>query len=130
MASIGADVPTARLDVADLAAIEPVVATLAERLGRLDVVFANAGIGREASVGSTPIALFEEIVRGNLTAVFFTAALRPVGMQEGVGDTLHRLSQPPAGHDPEITPRAARAPSADTPPSTQAGVHPRRTAPE
>jgi NAD(P)-dependent dehydrogenase (short-subunit alcohol dehydrogenase family) len=35
---------TAQLDVANLAAIEPVVATLAERLGRLDVVFANAGV--------------------------------------------------------------------------------------
>src|SRR5215831_9809426 len=62
-ASIGADVVTARLDVADLAAIEPVVATLAERLGRLDAVFANAGIGGETPVGSTPIALFEQILR-------------------------------------------------------------------
>jgi NAD(P)-dependent dehydrogenase (short-subunit alcohol dehydrogenase family) len=67
--SIGGDVVTARLDVADLAAIEPVLATLAERLGRLDVVFANAGIGGDTPVGNTPIALFEEIVRVNLTAV-------------------------------------------------------------
>jgi NAD(P)-dependent dehydrogenase (short-subunit alcohol dehydrogenase family) len=70
--SISGDVVTARLDVGDLAAIEPVVATLAERLGRLDVVFANAGIGGDTPVGNTPIALFEEIVRVNLTAVFFT----------------------------------------------------------
>ena len=59
---------TARLDVADLAAIEPSASTLAERLGRLDVVFANAGIRGDTPVGNTPIALFEEIVRVNLTA--------------------------------------------------------------
>ena len=82
-ASIGADVVTARLDVADLATIEPVVATLAKRLGRLDAVFANAGIGGETPVGSTPIALFEEIVRVNLTAVFFTVQAAVPHLSDG-----------------------------------------------
>jgi NAD(P)-dependent dehydrogenase (short-subunit alcohol dehydrogenase family) len=71
-ASVGGDVLTAQLDVGDLAAIESVVGALAKRLGRLDVVFANAGIGGHTPVGSTPIALFEQILRVNLTAVFFT----------------------------------------------------------
>ena len=88
-ASIGGDVVTARLDVADLEAIEPVVAEIAGRLGRLDVVFANAGIGGSTPVGSTPIALFEEIVRVNLTAVFFTVQAAVRHLSDGASVILN-----------------------------------------
>jgi NAD(P)-dependent dehydrogenase (short-subunit alcohol dehydrogenase family) len=71
-AAIGGDVVTARLDVADVASIEPAVASIAARLGKLDVVFANAGISGSTPVGDTALAVFEEIIRVNLTAVFFT----------------------------------------------------------
>jgi len=88
-ASIDGDTIAARLDVADLAAIEPVVADLAARLGRLDVVFANAGIGGSTPVGSTPIALFEEIVRVNLTAVFFTVQAAVAHLSDGASVVLN-----------------------------------------
>jgi NAD(P)-dependent dehydrogenase (short-subunit alcohol dehydrogenase family) len=81
--SIRGDVLTARLDVADLPGIEPLLAIVAERLGRLDIVFANAGIGGDTPVGKTPIALFEEIVRVNLTAVFFTVQAAVPHLSEG-----------------------------------------------
>jgi len=41
-------------------------------IGKLDIVFANAGIPGATPVGHTSLASFEEIIRTNLTAVFFT----------------------------------------------------------
>jgi NAD(P)-dependent dehydrogenase (short-subunit alcohol dehydrogenase family) len=81
--SIRGDVFTAQLDVADLPRIEPLLATVAERLGRVDIVFANAGMGGNTPVGKTPIALFEEIVRVNLTAVFFTVQAAVPHLSDG-----------------------------------------------
>ncbi len=59
-------------DVTDIAATERAVAKLVARFGKLDIVFANAGIPGATPVGQTSLACFEEIIRTNLTAVFFT----------------------------------------------------------
>src|SRR6267142_1728294 len=59
-------------DVTDIAATERAVAKLVARFGKLDIVFANAGIPGATPVGQTSLASFEEIIRTNLTAVFFT----------------------------------------------------------
>src|SRR5215813_4779037 len=59
-------------DVTDVAAVERAVADIAKTFGKLDVLFANAGIGGQTPLGATTLAKFEEIVRTNLTAVFFT----------------------------------------------------------
>ncbi len=51
---------------------EDAVAMTAERFGKLDVVFANAGVGGASPLGQTSLATFEQIIRTNLTAAFFT----------------------------------------------------------
>jgi NAD(P)-dependent dehydrogenase (short-subunit alcohol dehydrogenase family) len=58
--------------VTDIEATERAVAKLVAKFGKVDIVFANAGIPGATPVGQTSLASFEEIIRTNLTAVFFT----------------------------------------------------------
>ena len=70
--ALGPNALAIRLDVTDVAATEKAVAEISRKLGKLDIVFANAGIAGRTPLGSTTLAQFEEVVRTNLTAVFFT----------------------------------------------------------
>src|SRR6201996_7280666 len=56
----------------DVAATEAAVKEAAEKFGKLDIVFANAGIPGNTPVGKTTLEAFENIIRTNLTGVFFT----------------------------------------------------------
>ncbi|GFZ90569.1 oxidoreductase [Paenibacillus marchantiophytorum] len=56
----------------DPASLEKAVAAAVERFGELDVVFANAGISGHTPVGGTELSVFEEILKINVTGVFFT----------------------------------------------------------
>jgi NAD(P)-dependent dehydrogenase (short-subunit alcohol dehydrogenase family) len=58
-----------RGDVADLADLDTLTAAIRDRYGRLDVVFANAGV---ASFGEVTEAEFDRIVTINFKGVFFT----------------------------------------------------------
>lgn len=40
--------------------------------GKIDALFANAGIGGNTPVGGTTLKAFEDVIKTNLTAVFFT----------------------------------------------------------
>ena len=44
----------------------------AEKFGKLDIVFANAGIAGGTPLGSTTVEAFEKVISTNLTSVFFT----------------------------------------------------------
>jgi NAD(P)-dependent dehydrogenase (short-subunit alcohol dehydrogenase family) len=59
-------------DVNDVAATEAAVKQAAEKFGKLDIVFANAGIPGNTPVGKTTLDAFERVIRTNLTSVFFT----------------------------------------------------------
>jgi NAD(P)-dependent dehydrogenase (short-subunit alcohol dehydrogenase family) len=59
-------------DINDVAATERAFAQAAEKFGKLDIVFANAGIPGNTPLGNTTLAAFEDIVKTNLTSVFFT----------------------------------------------------------
>src|SRR6266404_9003210 len=71
-AELGHDVLAIQADVTDIEATERAVAKLVAKFGKVDIVFANAGIPGATPVGQTSLAAFEEIIRTNLTAVFFT----------------------------------------------------------
>ena len=47
-------------------------ADLAQDFGKLDIVFVNAGISGRTPTGSTDEAIFENVIRTNLNAAFFT----------------------------------------------------------
>ena len=72
VAELGHDLLAIQADVTDIEATERAVVKLVARFGKIDIVFANAGIPGATPVGQTSLATFEEIIRTNLTAVFFT----------------------------------------------------------
>jgi NAD(P)-dependent dehydrogenase (short-subunit alcohol dehydrogenase family) len=69
---IGADAIAEAADVRDFAAFSEAVSRAARALGGLDIVFANAGVAGSTPLGGTDPAVFEAVIRTNLTGVFFT----------------------------------------------------------
>src|ERR1700758_1584352 len=59
-------------DANDVAATEAAIKRAAEKFGKLDIVFANAGIPGNTPLGATSLEAFEKILRTNITSVFFT----------------------------------------------------------
>jgi NAD(P)-dependent dehydrogenase (short-subunit alcohol dehydrogenase family) len=88
-AELGDGAVAIQADVTDIDAIEGAVAAAAERFGKLDIVFANAGIGGATPIGQTSQAAFDEIIRTNLTAVFFTVQAAATHLKEGASIILN-----------------------------------------
>ena len=61
-----------RSDVTDAAARAALFQRIREEFGRLDVLFANAGIAKFGPIEETREDDFETVLRTNVTAVFFT----------------------------------------------------------
>src|SRR5712675_1858429 len=59
-------------DATDIAATEAAIKQAVEKFGKLDVVFANAGIAGGTPLGGATLEIFEKVLRTNVTAVFFT----------------------------------------------------------
>ncbi len=60
-------------DVADEGAVDALFAGIRERFGRLDLLFNNAGIAREAEPDRLDLATWSEVVATNLTGAFLVA---------------------------------------------------------
>src|SRR3974390_2808392 len=56
---------------------ERLFAALTKDFGKLDIVFANAGISGRTPTGSTDEAVFENVINTNLTVAFFTLNSSP-----------------------------------------------------
>jgi NAD(P)-dependent dehydrogenase (short-subunit alcohol dehydrogenase family) len=69
--------------------LEQAVATAVERFGKLDVVFANAGIAELSPLGRTSRETFEQVIRTNLTAVFFTVQAALPHLRDGASIILN-----------------------------------------
>jgi len=59
-------------DVLDSKARNVLFATIKEKFGHLDIVFANAGIANMGSIEETSEATFDEVLRTNVTGAFLT----------------------------------------------------------
>jgi NAD(P)-dependent dehydrogenase (short-subunit alcohol dehydrogenase family) len=86
-------------DATDVAATEAAIKKGVEKFGKLDIVFANAGIPGGTPIGSTTLAAFENVIRTNLTAVFFTVQAAVAQMNDGGsiilnGSVISRLGNP------------------------------------
>ena len=74
----GADVQPApkahgyRADITIAEDRERLFRALAKDFGKLDIVFVNVGISGRTPIGSTDEAIFENVIRTNLSAAFFT----------------------------------------------------------
>jgi NAD(P)-dependent dehydrogenase (short-subunit alcohol dehydrogenase family) len=69
---LGPNLLPINVDTNDVAAMEAAAATVAKTFGKIDAVFANAGIAGATPIGQTTLEAFESIIRTNLTSVFFT----------------------------------------------------------
>jgi NAD(P)-dependent dehydrogenase (short-subunit alcohol dehydrogenase family) len=69
---IGKNVTGVQGDVANLADLDRLYATVKERKGRIDVVFANAGAGEYATLGSITPEHFDKIFNINVRGLVFT----------------------------------------------------------
>lgn len=76
-------------DVGRIAEIDRMYATLAERVGRIDVLFANAGIYKAAPLADTTEAFFDETVDVNLKGVFFTVQRALPHLNDGAAIVLN-----------------------------------------
>ena len=76
-------------DATDIAATEKAVKQAVEKFGKLDIVFANAGIAGNTPVGGTTLAAFESVIRTNITAVFFTVQAAAPYLNDGASIVLN-----------------------------------------
>lgn len=86
---LGQNAVTVAGDVTNAEAVDRAVSTAVERFGKLDVLFANAGIGAATPLGSTTLDSFEKVLRTNLTAVFFTIQAAVPHMGKGASIILN-----------------------------------------
>ena len=76
-------------DATDVSALEGAVAQAAKAFGKLDIVFANAGIAGSTPLGGTSLSAFEQVIRTNLTAVFFTVQAAAPHLNDGASIILN-----------------------------------------
>src|SRR5215470_11633893 len=72
VSAIGANVTAIQGDVSNLADLDRLFAQISDEKGRLDVLFANAGTARSASLGAITESLFDGIFDINVKGVVFT----------------------------------------------------------
>jgi len=72
VAELGSKARGYRADVTVAEDRKQLFSALVKDFGKLDIVFANAGVAGRTPTGSTDEAAFENIVRTNLNGVFFT----------------------------------------------------------
>ena len=70
--AIGSGTIGIQADVLELAALDRLFKTVSSQLGKIDVLFANAGVAKFAPIADTPESLYDEVFDINVKGVFFT----------------------------------------------------------
>jgi NAD(P)-dependent dehydrogenase (short-subunit alcohol dehydrogenase family) len=86
---LGPNVLAVTADATDVAATEAAIDQAVKKFGKLGIVFANAGIPGNTPVGGTTLAAFEQVIRTNLTAVFFTVQAALPHLNDGASIILN-----------------------------------------
>lgn len=87
------EVKAYQADVADAAAIEATVTSVAADFGRLDIVVANAGVGAEIDALDYSPSKYRELMAVNLDGAFYTAqAAARVFKSQGSGNIIFTTS--------------------------------------
>lgn len=99
VAQLGPDAVALQADATDVAATEQAVAAAAKAFGKLDIVFANAGISGRSPVGGSAIDVFEQVLRTNITGVFFTVQAAAPHLNDGgsvilTGSVMSEMGSP------------------------------------
>lgn len=88
-----------RLEITDSDARRQAFRQIADKVGKLDIVFANAGVPGNTPAGSTSEDLFRQVIDTNLTSVFFTVEDSLPYVKDGAsiilnGSVIGTLGQP------------------------------------
>lgn len=99
VAFLGPKAHAFRLEITDSAARKQVFEQIAQKIGKLDIVFANAGVPGNTAAGSASEELFRQIIDINLTSVFFTVEDSLPHVNDGAsiilnGSVIGTLGQP------------------------------------
>lgn len=86
---LGPNALAVEADITDVAATEQAVARAAEKFGKIDIVFANAGIPGNTPLGGTRLDVFEQVIRTNVTGVFFTVQAALPHLNDGASIILN-----------------------------------------
>jgi len=86
---LGSGLLSIQADVTDIETTQRAVAKTVVKFGKLDIIVANAGIGALTPVGDTSLRSFDEILRTNLTAVFFTGQAAAPHLNHGASSILN-----------------------------------------
>ncbi|MFC4807852.1 glucose 1-dehydrogenase [Paenibacillus sp. GCM10023250] len=85
---LGAGALAVQAEAADPAGMERAAAQAVEAFGRLDIVYANAGISSATPLGSTEVPVFEDVLRINVTGSFVTVQAALPHLKEGASVIL------------------------------------------
>ena len=69
---LGGKVSGHAVDITSLEALHKLAAAVSASHGKIDVLFANAGVAGKTPLGADKGALFDDIIRTNLSGVFYT----------------------------------------------------------
>jgi NAD(P)-dependent dehydrogenase (short-subunit alcohol dehydrogenase family) len=86
---LGPNALTIVADATDIAATEAAISKAVDKFGKLDIVFANAGIPGNTPIGGTSLEAFESVIRTNITAVFFTVQAAAPHLNDGASIILN-----------------------------------------
>jgi NAD(P)-dependent dehydrogenase (short-subunit alcohol dehydrogenase family) len=87
--ALGPNALAIEADATDIAATEAAIKQAVAKFGKLDVVFANAGIAGGTPLGSATLETFEKVIRTNITAVFFTIQAAVPHLNDGASIILN-----------------------------------------
>lgn len=99
LAELGPNAIALQADATDVAATEAAVAAAAKAFGKLDIVFANAGIPGRTPVGGSTLEAFEQVLRTNITGAFFTVQAAAPYLNDGgsiilTGSVMSEMGSP------------------------------------
>jgi NAD(P)-dependent dehydrogenase (short-subunit alcohol dehydrogenase family) len=87
--AIGAGTLAVRSDVSKLEDIDRLFSEVAAKLGKIDVLFANAGVGKFAPYTASSEALFDELFAINVKGVYFTLQKAIPHLKDGASVILN-----------------------------------------
>jgi NAD(P)-dependent dehydrogenase (short-subunit alcohol dehydrogenase family) len=86
---LGGDALAVQADVAKLADIDRLFSIVTSKLGKVDVLFANAGVGKFAPYAASQEALFDELFAINVKGVYFTLQKALPHLNDGASVVLN-----------------------------------------
>lgn len=96
---LGPNAIAVQADATDIPATEQAVAEVAKAFGKIDILFANAGISGATPIGGTTLETFEAVLKTNVTGVFFTVQAAASHLSAGAsvilnGSVMSQLGSP------------------------------------